>query len=442
MKQLDLGLSVDSPGQTEVRRPYAAPAPRGEDGLRSYFSDLHVHIGRNSRGQQVKITASPELLLHRVVEYAWKRKGLDLVGVIDCACTGVLQDLRQLVERGHLLELPEGGLRHRDQVTLIAGAEVEAVEAHGGVSHHLCYFPYLSNLSEFSRVMSQHITNMELSSQRCGLPARELLAVVQACGGVLVPAHAFTPHKSVYGNAADSLGELFGHQVGEIPALELGLSATSELADRLPELRGMTFLTNSDAHSLERMAREYTVVRLAAPNFRELLLAWRGEQGRRVEANYGVDPSLGRYHRSFCLLCQRCWAEERAVLSCSACGAHLPKDFVRGVFDRILQLSPGAAASTTERPPYFLQVPLNQQPGLGRKKLDQLVAAFGTEMNVIHRASLRELIPLVGFGLAEQIVASRSGQVHMQAGAGGHYGKLVGVKQGELEQLSLFGSSS
>lgn len=65
------------------------------------------------------ITASPDLVLHKVVEYAWQRKGLDLVGVIDCACTGGLQDLRQLVDRGHLLELPEGGLRHRDQITLI-----------------------------------------------------------------------------------------------------------------------------------------------------------------------------------------------------------------------------------------------------------------------------------------------------------------------------------
>lgn len=437
MSQLQLDLGPVEKHSDELRRPYQTVEPRGEDGLRRYYVDLHVHIGRNGRGQPVKITASPDLVLPKVVEYAWKRKGLDVVGVIDCACTGVLRDLRQLVDRGHLLELPEGGLRHRDQITLIAGAEVEAVEPHGGVSHHLCYFPYLKNLSEFSGVMTRYITNMELSSQRCGLPARELMAVVQSCGGALVPAHAFTPHKSVYGNAADRLGELFGDQFEDIPALELGLSATAELADRLPELASLTFLTNSDAHSLERMAREYTVMRLAAPNFKELLLAWRRQQGRRVEANFGVDPALGRYHRSFCLACDKPRLGEGAVLACPECGAHQRKDFVRGVFDRILQLSDAPSAPPEHRPPYRLQVPLNQQPGLGKRRLDQLVAAFGNEMNVIHHAPLAELVPLIGYGLAEQIVAARLGQVTMEAGAGGRYGKLVGVA-GRSGQLELF----
>ena len=438
-RQLSLGFEAqpDQDRGDELRRPHAALPDKGEDGLRRYYADLHVHIGRNGRGKPVKITASPDLLLHRVVEYAWQRKGLDLVGVIDCACTGVLQDLRELVERGHLMELPEGGLRHRDQITLIAGAEVEAVETHGGVSHHLCYFPYLRNLSEFSRVMRRYITNMELSSQRCGLPARELMAVVQSCGGVLVPAHAFTPHKSVYGNATDRLSDLFGDLMDDIPALELGLSCTAELADRLPELAGLTFLTNSDAHSLERMAREYTVMRLAAPNFRELLLAWRRQHGRQVEANYGVDPALGRYHRSFCLTCEKSFPLAQPVLLCPECGAHQRKDFVRGVFDRILQLSDAPSSPPEHRPPYYLQVPLNQQPGLGKRRLDQLVCAFGNEMSVLHRASLQQLVPLIGYGLAEQIVAARTGHVTMQSGAGGRYGKLVGVHQ-DTDQLQLF----
>jgi len=436
-----LSLDFGWPEEQATRRPgraYQSPPQPGADGLRRYYADLHVHIGRNGRGKPVKITASPELTLENVVTYAWQRKGLDLVGVIDCACTGVLQDLRKMVDQGLLMELPEGGLRHRDQITLIPGAEVEAVEAHGGVSHHLCYFSTLKNLSEFSRVMQRYITNMELSSQRCGLPARELMAVVQSCGGVLVPAHAFTPHKSVYGHAADRCQDLFGDLFGEIPAIELGLSATAELADRLEELHSLTFVTNSDAHSLERIAREYTVMRLAAPNFRELLLAWGRQQGRSVEANYGVDPALGRYHRSFCLRCDRaCLGADQAILKCPTCGAMERKDFVRGVYDRILQLSPQPSPSPQHRPPYMMQVPLVQQPGLGKRRLDQLVAAFGNEMNVIHKATPAQLVPLVGYALAEQILSARDGKAVLQAGAGGRYGKWVGVTA-EVDQLSLF----
>lgn len=437
-RQLEFDLGPHQTLAGRERRPFLSQPERGDDGLRRYFADLHVHIGRNGRGQPVKITASPKLTLERIVRYAWERKGLDLVGIIDCACTGVLQDLRKQVDRGVLMELPEGGLRHLDQITLIPGAEVEAVEAHGGVSHHLCYFPYLKNLAEFSRVMQRYITNMELSSQRCGLPAQELMSIVLACGGVLVPAHAFTPHKSVYGHASESCQQLFGDLFDELPAIELGLSSTCELADRLEELRHLSFLSHSDAHSLERIAREYTVYRLAAPNFRELSLAWRRQQGRRIEANYGVDPALGRYHRSFCLPCGRSFEPPEAVLACPLCGCSERKDFIRGVYDRILQLSRGrASTSPSHRPPYHLQVPLAQQPGLGRKRLEQLVQAFGNEMNVLHRAPSSELTALVGPRAAQMILGARQGELHFQAGAGGHYGRAL-VQAEPSGQLSLF----
>ncbi|MFN8614118.1 MAG: TIGR00375 family protein, partial [Vulcanimicrobiota bacterium] len=160
-------------------------------------------------------------------------------------------------------------------------------------------------------------------------------------------------------------------------------------------------------------------------------------QGRRIEANYGVDPSLGRYHRSYCLICQAPRLGPQAVLRCDVCGAFQRKDFVRGVFDRILELSDRPSQAPDHRPPYILQVPLNQQTGLGTSRLNQLVAAFGNEMNVIHQASQAQLVPLVGYRLAEQIVAARQGQVTMQTSAGGRYGKVVGVAA-TSDQLSLF----
>ena len=83
-------------------------------------------------------------------------------------------------------------------------------------------------------------------------------------------------------------------------------------------------------------------------------------------------------------------------MACPECQASLPKDFVRGVFDRILQLAPGPSLSPAHRPPYRMQVPLNQQPGLCKSRLDQLVAAFGSEMAVLHQATPAQLVPLVG----------------------------------------------
>ena len=49
-----------------------------------YVCDLHVHIGRASNGQAVKITASRDLTFENIAREAAERKGIDVVGVVDC----------------------------------------------------------------------------------------------------------------------------------------------------------------------------------------------------------------------------------------------------------------------------------------------------------------------------------------------------------------------
>ena len=101
-----------------------------------------------------------------------------------------------------------------------------------------------------------------------------------------MPAHAFTPHRSVYGSCARRMTEIFPPEAwARIPAIELGLSADSTLADRIAELSDTTFLSNSDAHSLPKIAREYNLLRMHEATYAELLLALRREQGRAVVAN-------------------------------------------------------------------------------------------------------------------------------------------------------------
>ncbi|CAN0479595.1 unnamed protein product, partial [Phaeothamnion confervicola] len=208
--------------------------------------------------------------------------------------------------------------------------------------------------------MSRYITNLELSSQRAALTAKELAAVVADTGGVLIPAHAFTPHKSVYGNAGRRCSEIFGERWAEIPAVEIGLSSDTTLADRIDELHPLTLITNSDAHSLEKIAREYNVIRMEAPNYRELMLALRRQGGRGVIANYGTDPRLGRYNRSYCLKCDKSCPGEGVILACPTCGCHLRKDFVVGVSDRVSHIADRAEPlHPGHRPPYHYQVPLS-----------------------------------------------------------------------------------
>jgi len=185
------------------------------------FADLHIHIGRSSDDRPVKITASRDLTFANICRECVERKGIAVAGIVDCGSPRVMEDIYNLLSAGEMAELPGGGLRYRDQLTIILGSEIETRErsechdeqgtVHAsrscsaesglgqspGPSHHVSYFPGLAELKAFVGVLSRHVTNIELSSQTCRLPATELEAICHGSGGVFVPAHSFTPHKSV-----------------------------------------------------------------------------------------------------------------------------------------------------------------------------------------------------------------------------------------------------
>ena len=304
--------------------------------MNTYFLDLHVHIGRDSEGQAVKITASPHLTLPNILRECLERKGLDLVGIVDCGTFGVLQDLKKLIATGDLIELAQGGWRYQERITLFAGAELETIEANGGRAHHLCFFPNLLKLEDFARFIWTKVKNRRLSSQVCYLTTAQLFREVKKRNGLFIPAHVFTPYKGLYGNCAPSLSDVLGSEAPEIKAVELGLSADRKMALLIPELRERLFLANSDAHSLAKIGREYNQVMLETPSFEGLTNLLTGKKGKII-ANYGLDPQLGKYHRSYCQQCNRSLRETPPLFSCPYCGEQ--DKFVQGVLDRIVSIT-------------------------------------------------------------------------------------------------------
>jgi uncharacterized protein (TIGR00375 family) len=390
--------------------------------LVEYFGDLHVHLGRTLDGRPVKVTAARNQTLPNVLEEA-RKKGLNILGIVDCACPQIYVELEEMLSQGKAEELRQGGIRCADDLTIIPGVEIEATEKNGGHAHWLAYFAHLDQLRSFIKFLTKHLSNPNLSTQKCHLPARALLSEVRERGGIFFPAHAFTPHQGVYGQCTASLRQLLGDDGFQlIFALELGLSADTELADHLAELSEITFLSNSDAHSLKSLGREYNIFELEAATWEELLKALKREEGRKVKANYGLDPRLGKYHRTFCLVCKKIAEEKPPVLKCPNCGS---QNVVKGVLDRIREIGNWPEPhSPLHRPPYYYQVPLHFLPGVGPKTIEKLLARFGTEMKVLHSASLEELKETVGTTIAELIWKARQGKLKIEAGGGGTYGKV------------------
>ncbi|MEC0230961.1 endonuclease Q family protein [Paenibacillus alba] len=388
--------------------------------MRSYYADLHIHIGRTEKGQAVKISAANNLTFFNIAHEAAVRKGMEIIGIIDCQSPSVQDDIMTYLDRGEMEELAGGGIQYRDTAIML-GSEIEVREPGMGPAHLLAYMPNLSVMREFTTWMKGYMKNVELSSQRIYVPARVLQDEVIGRGGVLIPAHIFTPHKSVYGSATGRMENLL--ELDGIAAVELGLSADSEMAGLISELDRFSFVTNSDAHSLAKIGREYNEMQLAAPTFEELVKALNRQDGRGITANYGLNPRLGKYHRTYCSVCESILdGRVETVERCADCGS---AKIVRGVMDRILALADREQAYLPPyRPAYHFQIPLEFIPGLGPKKLDQLLQRFGTEMNVLHRTTLEQLQGEIGEEIASYLVKAREGSLQLEVGGGGRYGKV------------------
>ncbi len=380
-----------------------------------YVTDLHIHIGRTRSNAAVKITAASSLTLENIIYYAEHVKGIDVIGVIDSHVSEILDQIEEQILSGEAYERADGGIQFSN-VTLLLGTEIEIYDenCHGPI-HVIAYLPTLEKMRTFSNWLSKRMKNATLSSQRIYEKAVTLQETVQELQGLFVPAHIFTPFKSLYGKGVkSSLTEVFKPSL--IDAVELGLSSDTAMAEQVTELQSYPFLTNSDAHSLEKMAREYQIIQMKEPSFSELRLALKEVDGRKIVANYGLDPLLGKYYQTICANCLQPMTGRRCLICHS-------ESIIKGVSERIKELSLGQ--SKVSRPSYVHQIPLEFIPKVGRKTLNRLRAAFGTDMNVIHNASRKELEQVVSPKIVDSIIQARTSDLVIRAGGGGRFGKII-----------------
>jgi len=69
------------------------------------FADLHVHIGRSKNNKQIKITAAKSLNFFNIAKECVERKGINVVGIIDCASPYVIEDIEEFISTGEAYEI-------------------------------------------------------------------------------------------------------------------------------------------------------------------------------------------------------------------------------------------------------------------------------------------------------------------------------------------------
>ncbi|MFX1259340.1 MAG: endonuclease Q family protein, partial [Promethearchaeota archaeon] len=258
-----------------------------------YNADLHLH-------SPFSISVSKSLNLDTMLETC-KKKGLNLLGSGD-----VLQpDWLKYLE-SNLTKNKDGSLSYKD-VNFILQTEIEDKES----IHEIVFFPDFNTVKEVQKKLtpySKNILDAWGGRPRVNLSPPELVDLLVNFGCLVGPAHAFTPFKAIFRqNKFETLEDCYQDATKKISFLELGLSANTDLADRLKCLKDIPFLSNSDAHSQgpRSLGREFNKFELDNASFEEIQLALESKSGRKITLNVGLHPKLGKYYNMFCNKCRR-----------------------------------------------------------------------------------------------------------------------------------------
>jgi uncharacterized protein (TIGR00375 family) len=308
-------------------------------------------------------------------------------------------------------------------ILVIPSAEVED----GTRVHHLILAESFGPFEDLARRFSPSAPSIaSMGRPHLRLSGEEIAREVHDAGGLIGPAHAFTPWTSLYASF-DTVRECYG---GERPDfLELGLSADSSYGAGISDLRGIPFLSNSDAHSPspEKVGREFNRLEVTRPSTGAVLESIR--KGN-IRLNAGFFPEEGKYNRTACTRCFRQFTLDEAVgLSwrCPDDGGLLKK----GVLDRARELSDMPAEP---RPPYLHLIPLleiiqrvlgTSNPGTkkGLALYHALLETFGNEIGVLVDVPVEEIQDLHP-GAGNAIARLRTGRVELFPGGGGRYGRF------------------
>ncbi len=258
-----------------------------------YNADLHIHSPHS-------IAVSKSLNLDTMCETCIK-KGLHILGTGD-----ILQpDWLKYMEKN--LKKDGNGAFHYKNIYFILQTEIEDSES----VHQVILFPDFTAVREIQKKLSKYSKNIlgEWGGRpHINLTPAEVVETVIDSGCLIGPAHAFTPFKAIFRQGKfKTLKDCYQDAVKNIHFLELGLSADTELADRLDCLKNITFLSNSDAHSQNPRAlgREFNKFEIDNASFEEILLGIKRKDDRKLILNVGLHPKLGKYYNMFCHKCRR-----------------------------------------------------------------------------------------------------------------------------------------
>ena len=423
------------------------------------IADLHIH-------SHFSRATSKNLTLPHLARWA-QVKGVSIVATGDISHPGWLAEMREELEpaeEGLFRLKPEIAAAVAQEVPpacqapvrFMLGGEISNIyKRHDAVRkvHNVIFAPTLELVERIQQELEK-IGNIRSDGRPIlGLDSRDLLEIVldvdPAC--CLIPAHIWTPWFSMLGSKSgfDTVEECFGDLTSHIFALETGLSSDPPMNWRVCNLDRYTLVSNSDAHSPPKLAREATIFR-CEPSYPALFDALRSGEPDVFGGTIEFFPEEGKYHLDGHRKCGICWEPPETLahdLRCSVCG----KPVTVGVMHRVEMLADRPASVPPPHPrPYTSLVPLPEVlgeilgVGAGSKRVarayEDLLAKLGPELTILRELPLEEIAAAGGSRVAEAIGRMRRGEVVAQGGYDGEYGviRIFAGNGSDTPQLGFF----
>ncbi len=405
-----------------------------------FVADFHIH-SKYSRA------TSSDMNLENISRWA-KLKGINLVGTGDFTHPLWFAELRDKLKEDNY------GIYKFNDINFILTTEISNIYNQDGKVrriHSIIFSPSLEICYKINTLLGK-IGNLSSDGRpTLGRNLKELLPLLWEISEEIhiIPAHAWTPWFSIFGSNSgfDSLEEAFGEYVNRIFAIETGLSSDPPMNWRLSKLDNICLISNSDAHSPNRLGREANVFNCNI-EYREIFNAIKNQDKDKFLYTIEFFPEEGKYHFDGHRNCNIVLSPKESIRLnnlCPSCG----KPLTIGVAHRVEELADREEGFIPKNKiPYKNLIPLEEiiaqalnrdvsSPFVQNEYL-KLVSTLDNELNILIETPLEEIKRFTSEKIVEGIKLMREGKIQVEPGYDGVYGKIKILPPEEKGQLSLF----
>ncbi|MFO7791281.1 MAG: UvrD-helicase domain-containing protein, partial [Bacteroidales bacterium] len=406
-----------------------------------FIADLHIH-SHFSMATSKKLT--PEYL-----DYWAKLKGIKIIGTGDFSHPGWTAELKEKIEPAEsgLFKLkedyklkspiPENEI---NSPRFLLSAEISNIYKKNEKVrkiHNVILAPDFDVAEKMQRKLASMNFNITSDGRPIlGLDAKYLLEICLDISEdiLFIPAHIWTPWFSALGSKSgfNKIEECFDDLSNHIYALETGLSTDPALNWMCSFLDKYTLISNSDAHSPEKLGRNANIFDTDVNYFSIIDALKTGD--KRFAGTFDMFPQEGKYHYDGHRKCNICWSPVETLKHhhiCPACG----KKVTVGVVNRIAELSDRTnIENRPNRKPFYSIIPLKEIlgeiSGVGenskkvKKWYEHLVTKAGSEFNILHFLHIDQVKAIGGDVLSEAIQRMRNNQIIIKEGFDGEFGEI------------------